>query len=156
MSQIATADNLLQAARPLSIRLGDQVTALVAVAQSGSAQAARQAGQAISDGELVMLMITSVSVESAMLIILFYVGPRVIMPLENIATAMTELAGGDTSVNIPARAHRDEIGRMAQALGVFRDTAIKVQKSNLREIRETRRRLIDAIESISAGFSLYD
>jgi class 3 adenylate cyclase/phosphoglycerate-specific signal transduction histidine kinase len=156
LSQIATADNLLQAARSLSIRLGDQVTALVAAAQSGSDQAARQASQAISDGELVLLMITSVSVVGAMLIVLFYVAPRVVKPLENITMAMTELAAGDTSVNIPARERRDEIGRMAQALGVFRDTAIEVQKSNLREIRETRRRLTDAIETISEGFSLYD
>ncbi len=156
LSQIATADNLLQAARSLSIRLGDQVTALVAAAQRESDQAAREASQAISDGELVLLMITSVSVVGAMLIVLFYVAPRVVKPLEDITTAMTELAAGDTSVNIPARERRDEIGRMAQALGVFRDTAIEVQKSNLREIRETRRRLTDAIETISEGFSLYD
>ncbi|MCH8155238.1 MAG: PAS-domain containing protein, partial [Proteobacteria bacterium] len=156
LSQIATADNLLQAARSLSIRLGDQVTALVAAAQSGSDQAARQASQAIGDGELVLLMITAVSVVGAILIVLFYVAPRVVKPLEDITTAMTELAAGDTSVDIPARERRDEIGRMAQALGVFRDTAIEVQKSNLREIRETRRRLTDAIETISEGFSLYD
>jgi len=156
LSQIATADNLLQAAHSLSIQLVDQVTALVAAAQSGSDQAARQASQAISDGELLLLMITSVSIVGAMLIVLFYVAPRVVKPLENITTAMTELAAGDTSVNIPARERRDEIGRMAQALGVFRDTAIEVQKSNLREIRETRRRLTDAIETISEGFSLYD
>jgi class 3 adenylate cyclase/phosphoglycerate-specific signal transduction histidine kinase len=156
LSQIATAENLLQVARSLTIRLGDQVTALVAAEQSKSDQAARQASQAISDGELVLLMITSVSVVGGMLIVLFYVTPRVIKPLENITTAMTELAAGDTSVNIPARERRDEIGHMAQALGVFRDTAIEVQKSNLREIRETRRRLTDAIETISEGFSLYD
>ena len=156
LSQIATADNLLKAARWLSIRLGDQVTALVAAAQSGSDQAARQASQTIGDGKLVLLMITAVSVVGAILIVLFYVAPRVVKPLEDITTAMTELAAGDTSVDIPARERRDEIGRMAQALGVFRDTAIEVQKSNLREIRETRRRLTDAIETISEGFSLYD
>jgi adenylate cyclase len=45
---------------------------------------------------------------------------------------------------------------MAQALVVFRDTAIEVEEANLREIREARRRLTDAIESISEGFALYD
>ncbi len=44
---------------------------------------------------------------------------------------------------------------MTQALGVFRDTAIEVQKSNLREIQAAQRRLSDAIESISEAFSLY-
>ncbi|MGH6802394.1 MAG: adenylate/guanylate cyclase domain-containing protein, partial [Methyloceanibacter sp.] len=79
-----------------------------------------------------------------------------IRPLERITGAMTDLAAGDTSVDIPGRERRDELGRMAQALGVFRDTAIEVQKSNLKEIRETRRRLSEAIESISEAFSLYD
>ncbi|NIX03958.1 MAG: HAMP domain-containing protein, partial [Gammaproteobacteria bacterium] len=81
---------------------------------------------------------------------------RIIRPLERITAAMVDLAGGDTSVDIPGRDRRDELGRMAQALGVFRDTAIEVQESNLREIGETRRRLSEAIESISEAFSLYD
>jgi len=156
LRQIATADSLLQAARASSIRLGDRVTELVTAAQRGSDQAAHQAIQAISDGERVLLLITAVSIAGATLIVLFYVAPRVVKPLERITTAMTELAAGDTSVDIPARERGDEIGRMAQALGVFRDTAIEVQKSNLREIRETRRRLTDAIESISEGFILVD
>jgi class 3 adenylate cyclase len=50
----------------------------------------------------------------------------------------------------------DEISRMADALDVFRDTAREVRETNLREIQEMRRRLTDAIESISEGFSLYD
>ena len=45
---------------------------------------------------------------------------------------------------------------MAQALGVFRDTALEVQESNLKEISETRQRLSEAIESIDEAFSLYD
>jgi class 3 adenylate cyclase len=79
-----------------------------------------------------------------------------VAPLASITAAMSDLAAGDTSVDIPGRDRGDEIGRMAQALGVFRDTAIEVQKSNLSEIREARRRLTDAIETISEGFSLYD
>src|SRR5262249_44952894 len=51
---------------------------------------------------------------------------------------------------------KDEIGRMAEALGVFRATAVEMEEANLKEIREARTRLIDAIESISEGFSLYD
>ncbi len=49
-----------------------------------------------------------------------------------------------------------EIGRMAKALRVFRDTAIEVEEKNLRAVAEARQRLIDAIESISEGFALYD
>jgi hypothetical protein len=45
---------------------------------------------------------------------------------------------------------------MAEALIVFRDTAIEVERSNLREIEGARRRLVDAIESSSEGFAFYD
>ena len=102
------------------------------------------------------MIITVASVFGAVIVMLYYVVPWIIRPLERITGAMTDLAAGDTSVDIPGRERSDELGRMAQALGVFRDTAIEVQKSNLKEIRETRRRLSEAIESISEAFSLYD
>jgi class 3 adenylate cyclase/HAMP domain-containing protein len=156
LRQIAAAEDLLQAARALSVRLGEQVAGLVSAVQSESDRAALQASRAISDGELVLLLITAVSITGATLIVLFYVAPRVVRPLEHITAAMTALAAGDTAVDIPARERRDEIGRMAQALGVFRDTAIAVQRSNLKEIQETRGRLVFAIESISEGFVLFD
>jgi class 3 adenylate cyclase/HAMP domain-containing protein len=156
LRQSAIAERALEASRALAVRLGDEVTRLVATAQRASDAAAARSTEAIADGKLVLLIITALSIAGAALIVLYYVVPRIVRPLENITTAMTQLAAGDTSVDVPGRHRRDEIGRMAQALGVFRDTAIEVQESNLREIRDTRRRLVDAIESITEGFSLYD
>ena len=103
-----------------------------------------------------LFLITALSVVGAVLIAVLYVVPRVVRPIENITAAMSGLAAGDTSIDVPGRDRSDEIGRMAEALGVFRDTAIEVQRSNQREIREGRRRLAVAIESISEAFSLYD
>jgi class 3 adenylate cyclase/phosphoglycerate-specific signal transduction histidine kinase len=156
LRQVAAANELLDAAQVSSLRLGERVAELVAAAQRNSDAAAREAGQAIIDGETVLLIITAVSIVGAILIVLFYVVPSIVRPLEHITDAMTELAGGDTNVDIPARERGDEMGRMAQALGVFRDTAIEVQKANRAEIQETRTRLFAAISSISEGFSLYD
>ena len=82
-----------------------------------------------------LFLITALSVVGAILIALLYVVPRVVRPIENITAAMSGLAAGDTSIDVPGRDRSDEIGRMAEALGVFRDTAIEVQRSNLREIR---------------------
>ena len=45
---------------------------------------------------------------------------------------------------------------MAESLAVFRDTAVAMEEANLKEIREARLRLTEAIEAISEGFSLYD
>src|SRR5262249_61158015 len=77
-------------------------------------------------------------------------------PLERATLARGGLAAGDTTIGIPGRDRGDEIGRMAQALGVFRDPAVEIEKSNLREIAQARQQLTDALESISEGFFLFD
>jgi class 3 adenylate cyclase/phosphoglycerate-specific signal transduction histidine kinase len=156
LQQIAAAQSALEGSRALAVRLGDEAAGLVTTARAASNAAASRSAQAINRGEVFMMIITIASVVGAVIVMLYYVVPWIIRPLENITGAMMDLAAGDTSVDIPGRERSDELGRMAQALGVFRDTALLIQKSNLKEIRETRRRLSEAIESISEAFSLYD
>ena len=156
LHQIAVAQASLQANNSLVLRLGEEVAEVVLTAQNSSDAAAARAAQAIRDGQLLLLLITALSVTGAAVIALLYVAPRVVRPIEDITAAMSGLAAGDTSIDVPGRDRSDEIGRMAEALGVFRDTAIELQKANQSEIREGRRRLAVAIESISEAFSLYD
>ena len=156
LRQIGVAQASLQASNSLVLRLGKEVEELILTAQNGSDAAAIRTAQAIRNGRLLLFLITTLSVVGAIVIAVLYVVPRVVRPIENITAAMSGLAAGDTSIDVPGRNHSDEIGRMADALGVFRDTAIEVQRSNLREIREGRQRLTVAIESISEAFSLYD
>jgi class 3 adenylate cyclase/phosphoglycerate-specific signal transduction histidine kinase len=156
LRQIAVAQASLQASNSLVLHLGKEVEELILTAQNGSDAAAIRTAQAIRNGRLLLFLITTLSVVGAIVIAVLYVVPRVVRPIENITAAMSGLAAGDTSIDVPGRNHSDEIGRMADALGVFRDTAIEVQRSNLREIREGRQRLTVAIESISEAFSLYD
>jgi adenylate cyclase len=156
LRKIEVAQVSLQANSSLVLLLGEKVAELVLAAQSHSDDAAVRSDQAIDEGRILLLLFTAVSVIGAVAIAAQYVVPRVVRPIESITTAMTGLAAGDTSIDVPGRNRSDEIGRMANALGVFRDTAIEVQNSNLREIREGRRRLTVAIESISEAFSLYD
>jgi len=155
--QAASAQASLEDCGNLTVRLGDEVAALVAGAQHASDGAALRSGNAlIWAGKLALLIITALSIVGAVLIILQYVVPRVVRPLESITAAMTALAAGDTSVEIPSRDRRDEIGRMAQALAVFRDTEIEIEEKNLRDVAAARQRLVDAIESSSEGFALFD
>ncbi|MFC3229070.1 adenylate/guanylate cyclase domain-containing protein [Marinibaculum pumilum] len=152
----AQAAAALEDSRRLADAIGTEVAALVRAARAQSEAAASGTSAAISAGQLAMLLFTAISLVAAAILLGLYVVPQILHPLERITASMSALAGGDTAVDIPGRDRRDELGRMAQALGVFRDTAIEMQQSNLREIRETRSRLQDAIESISEGFSLYD
>jgi PAS domain S-box-containing protein len=69
---------------------------------------------------------------------------------------MLAIAGGNLRAPLPVPGDRDEIGRMVEALTIFRNTAAELEEHNLRETASARLGLIDAIESISEGFSLYD
>ena len=109
--------------------------------------------QRVSAG--VLIAIVALSLISSTLIVWLYVGRNLIARLTALSGSMLAIARGQLDTSIPA-VGVDEIGAMAKALSVFRDTAIEVKETNLREIRAARQRLTDAIESISEGFSLYD
>jgi len=85
-----------------------------------------------------------------------YVDRLFVTQLTKLSKSMLAIAGGNLRSELPAASGSDEISEMTEALTVFRDTAVEVEENNLREIAEARQRLIDAIESISEGFSLYD
>ncbi|UCG14258.1 MAG: PAS domain S-box protein, partial [Deltaproteobacteria bacterium] len=139
LQQVAVSQTLLQTNRFLNTRLGDEVAELVAASQTTSTEAALHSAETISRGKLLLITITGISITGAMAIILLYVVPRLVKPLKTMTTAMSNLAEGDTSVDIPAQQRRDEIGAMARALVVFRDTAT--------ELGETRHYLTRLIES---------
>ncbi len=67
-------------------------------------------------------------------------------PLTAIRGAMQQLAGGDTSVDIPYDKRRDEIGSMAETVRVFRDNADQMEKLSL-EREEAKRRAEEERES---------
>ena len=156
LQKVAAAQASLERSSSLLLQLGKEVTDLVATAQSNSDEATLRLAKAIRNGKLLLLLITAASLAGAILIATRYVIAQVVEPIERITRAMSGLAAGDTAIDVPGRDRTDEIGRMADALGVFRDTAIELQKANQREIHEGRQRLAVAIESISEAFSLYD
>ena len=94
------------------------------------------------------------------------VSRSIVMPIQSVTNVMRQLSSGNTEVEIGYRGRGDEIGQMVEAIQVFRDRTLEMrameienretEAKNLREIREARARLTDAIESISEGFSLYD
>lgn len=141
-----------QIANSLNVEVANQVTA----AKQRSAAAAANSEKVVETSKYLLLFVAFASLITALFVMFGFVRPVIIRPLENITDAMSRLAAGDTKVVIPGQERNDEVGHMADALAVFRDTAIEIQESNHREIEEGRRRLTSAIESISEGFSFYD
>jgi methyl-accepting chemotaxis protein len=56
------------------------------------------------------------------------IGRSVTGPLNGLAAVMQRLAAGETSVRIPATQNRDEIGAMARAVIVFRDSMVERER----------------------------
>jgi methyl-accepting chemotaxis protein len=53
---------------------------------------------------------------------------RVVRPMNAMTRTMTKLAGGDKTVEIPARENKDEIGEMAKAVDVFKQNMIRADE----------------------------
>ncbi|OJX65803.1 methyl-accepting chemotaxis protein [Magnetospirillum sp. 64-120] len=58
----------------------------------------------------------------------WWVGNGISGPVRAMTEAMTHLAGGDKSTEIPARGRKDEVGAMAGAVQVFKDNMIRADQ----------------------------
>ena len=81
------------------------------------------------------------SLLSSALIVWLYVDRNLIARLTALSDSMLAIAGGNLRAPLPGPG-QDEIGRMADALAVFRDTAVEVEEKNLRELHT----LLDTID----------
>ncbi|MBT3702242.1 MAG: HAMP domain-containing protein [Alphaproteobacteria bacterium] len=85
----------------------------------------------------VLYITVFLSLVCSILVIWLYVQRNLIARLTALSDAMLSIAKGDLKSDLP-KGGGDEIGRMAKALTVFRDTAIEVKESNLLEIKEAQ------------------
>ena len=152
---LAEGEKLLAENTRLSRGLTTAVDRLVAAADREITASGLEAAVVQRYGTGVVLGSAFLSLLSSVLIVWLYVDRNLLARLGGVSQSMLAIAGGNLRAPLPA-AGRDEIGRMAEALRLFRDTAVEVEEKNLREVAEARQRLIDAIESISEGFALYD
>ncbi|MGE4352398.1 MAG: methyl-accepting chemotaxis protein [Bdellovibrionales bacterium] len=81
-------------------------------------------------------------------------GQAITKPIRAITAVMLKLASGDKSVEIPHQQRKDEVGKMAQAVSVFKENMIKndeLEKSQAKE-REVREKRAVIIEQLVAEF----
>ena len=75
------------------------------------------------------------------LVIAALVARLISRPVLRLTSAMGQLAKGDTSVDVPDRLQRDEIGAMARALAIFKDAIIAKAALEVEKQGENARRL---------------
>ncbi len=153
---IAQAEELLAVNVRLSKFLTHRVDFLVNRARSDIEKANLQAATIQTLNRNVLIGIAALSLASSLLIVWLYVGRNLIARLTALSDSMLAIAGGNLRAPLPEPGSGDEIGRMAESLVIFRDTAIEVEENNLRDIETARRRLVDAIENSSEGFAFFD
>ncbi|BBO75719.1 guanylate cyclase [Desulfosarcina widdelii] len=156
LSVITKAENLLDINVRLSKFLTNRVGFLVNNANSDIDRANLQAAAIQKLNRDILIGIAVLSLVSSLLIGWLYVGRNLIARITALSDSMLAIAGGNLRAPLPKPGGGDEIGRMAESLVVFRDTAIEVEENNLRDIETARRRLIDAIENSSEGFVFFD
>lgn len=152
---VAAGEQALLENGDLAGRFAEAVDRLITVARADVLDANANAVKVQQTAFWLLSSVVGATLLTSFLIVRFYVQRSILARLTALTSSMMEIANGNLSAPIPKEGD-DELGSMAMALRVFRDTAVQVRDYNLREIRETRSRLSHAIENIQEGFALFD
>jgi signal transduction histidine kinase len=141
LDALGRGERLLAENAALSRGLTEAVDRLVAGAKADIAAAGTESRRVRQFSTSVLGMIVLASLLSSALIVWLYVDRRLVGRLKALSDSMLRIAGGELGAPLPAPG-ADEIGRMAEALRVFRDTAVEVEEDRLRE----RQIVLDTID----------
>ena len=95
--------------------------------------AAENASTALSRAHTVLILTILLSFITVAAVMWFYVRGSIVKRLASLSKSMHAISGGDLAYDVPAGSN-DEIGRMAEALRIFRDTAVEVEEANAQAI----------------------
>jgi methyl-accepting chemotaxis protein len=119
-SLIVLIDSDTQAVIPIANKILSNARERVSVAS-----AALSASQARTKQFIIWVGCTAVLIGLAFS---WWIGRSITRPLSGLGDAMTRLAAGDTSARIPATHAKRELGAMARAVLVFRDTMLERER----------------------------
>ena len=112
--------------------LQNAVAGLLDGARQESELALAAAVHSFDQGRVLLAVISVASVVAATLAAWLWVGNGLVRRLSRLSDRMRGMAGGDLETPVP-EVGRDEIGQLADALEVFREHALEVQRLNLVE-----------------------
>ena len=115
-----------------SVALDSAVAGLLTASQTHSSEALGLTVSSFDEGRTLLTAISVISVIVATLAAWVWVGNGMVRRLSRMSERMREMADGDLETPVP-EVGRDEIGELANALEVFRQQALEVQRLNLVE-----------------------
>jgi diguanylate cyclase (GGDEF)-like protein/PAS domain S-box-containing protein len=122
---VVEAETVLAANRVLAGELNAVAQLVVRDEQAAARAAAERSHAEIGSAQRILAGIAFFSFTVSLTIAWYYVGRRVVRRLIDLASAMHDLARGNTGISIPGHGEHDEIGAMAEALNVFRSHLIE-------------------------------
>jgi len=133
----------------LKARLGALAVDADAARQKTYEQAVASIDRALMGFGLAAAFATGVAVLAA-----FFVTRAIGRPIEELTRTMSLLASGDLAVRIPAVGRRDEVGAMARAVEVFKETATEADRLSVdrAEGQRLRDRRTAALENLVREF----
>ncbi len=92
-----------------------------------------------ASGTIVWQVLTSLLVASGAILAMWVVAGGVSRPIVSMTVAMKKLAAGDLHADIPARGGADEIGQMAEAVQIFKDNGLEMERLRIEQKAQEER-----------------
>jgi len=121
----ASTEGSFAALMKVGIKLGDDAEALRSEYQTSRRDAISTAAKIAEDASTAG-SIAAVAVEVLAIILAGLITISISTLIKRITRTMSQLAGGDLTVEIEGAERRDQIGNMARAVGIFKDNAIRI------------------------------
>ncbi len=157
LRQISTKNRtqfLLAAINTASAQLTATVSSLAAVVRSSALTRSEETISVLRYGKSALLAIAGLCLLAALGAASF-VMRDVATNLRSATNAMTRLAAGDRSAEVPGAGREDELGDLARAFTVFKDQAIE-REELAAKLAENARLLQAIFDNLSNGISLFD
>jgi methyl-accepting chemotaxis protein len=134
-------ESLYPAIDPVTEALADLI-----VRQNTAVHVEYEAAMAASDNAITLIMLIAGISLVVLLVAITFVIRGVATPLTRITASMQEMADGNLEVAVPFASNRDELGRMASALDVFRQNGLRVREMTEEEKERIERNRIERAE----------
>lgn len=113
----------------------------------------KESDETLSNAEVITVIAIVLGGGLAVLIA-WFVGQGIAKPIVKMTEAMSALAKGELDVSISAEGRKDEVGKMAEAVVVFKDNMIEAERLNREKVKETEQKEAERqrVENLIKGF----
>lgn len=147
-SYLLTASNLLAA------EINDRVNKLVGKVKNTTEHHSNAAAAVLDDSKIRILFLGAICLAAA-IFSAFYVVRDLGGNLSAVTRSMTELADGNRRIEMPGIARTDEIGDLARAFKVFKETMLRLDDTS-QQLAGNNRLLQTIFQSMNGGLSVFD